>query len=143
MFSKSCKYAIRAVLLLATESSEKEKLCVDQLAKQLNIPREFLAKVLQVLTKQKCISSSRGRNGGFYLSEENLQGNLLSVIQAIDGPGFFEECILGLPECSGNHPCPYHHVIKDHRKTFLSLLENETIIESAKRIKASPFGLKI
>ena len=67
MFSNSCQYAIRAVLYLAIHADTHHKLGAEVLAGALGIPRHFLAKILQQLAKNKLISSSRGRNGGFFL----------------------------------------------------------------------------
>lgn len=116
---------------------------VDELSKKLKVPRHFLAKILQQLAKQKSISSSKGRKGGFYLSEENLQSTLITIIRNIDGPGIFDECVLGLSQCSGENPCPYHKVVHEYRSAFSELLKGETIAESAQRIQAEGLSLKI
>ncbi len=143
MFSKSCKYAIRAVFYLATYGSEEDKLGVDDLAEKLNVPKHFLAKILQTLVRNKLVSSAKGRRGGFYLSEKNKKSNLLAVIECMDGPGTFTTCILGLAECSNDLPCPYHQSIKKYRDKFYDLVSSESIVESAKRIKSQNLKLKI
>ena len=134
MFSKSCEYAMRAVLYMASAQSE-EILGVEKLSGKLEIPRHFLAKILQQLSKHQLISSSKGRRGGFYLSKENANKSLLSVIECIDGPQVFKECVIGLTTCSNDKPCPYHHVVKQFRDRFYRILQNETIAETARRIK--------
>ena len=142
MFSNSCKYAIRAVLYLAMKSNETTKLKVDELAKSLDIPKHFLAKVLQQLTKHQIISSLKGRNGGFYLSEKNRTCNLLMVIEAIDGPVKMPDCVLGLDNCSDNTPCPYHFTFNDFSNKFYAQLKEETIEMCSKRIDYSKLTLK-
>lgn len=143
MFSKSCKYAIRAVFYLAAYASEEVKLGVDTLAEKLNVPKHFLAKILQTLVRNHLVSSAKGRRGGFYLSEKNKKSNLLSVIECIEGPGTFTTCILGLSECSNETPCPYHLSVKKYRDKFYDLVASESIEESAKRIKSQNLKLKI
>ncbi len=142
MFSKSCKYAIRAVLHLAIYASKERKLGVDELASELDVPRHFLAKILQQLSRYNLISSLKGRNGGFYLTEEDKKSNLLSVIDCIDGPGIFSNCVLGLPDCSDANPCPYHKTVKKYKDQFHDLVATETIGESAKRISKNNLKLK-
>lgn len=134
MFSKSCKYAIRSILFLAIYASEENKMGVDDLAAKLDVPKHFLAKILQQLTRRGLISSVKGRNGGFYLTEENSNSNLLKVIESIDGPRAFKECVLGMTECTSNNPCPYHSTVKHYRDQLLILIREETIRESAARI---------
>ncbi|MCB0668962.1 MAG: Rrf2 family transcriptional regulator [Saprospiraceae bacterium] len=134
MFSKSCQYAIRAILFLAIYTSEDRRMGVDDLAAKLEVPKHFLAKVLQQLTRQNLIASAKGRNGGFYLTTENRNSNLLAVIESIDGPHAFHECILGMSKCSNENPCPYHSAVRHYRDQFLLLVREETIQESAERI---------
>jgi Rrf2 family protein len=143
MFSKSCKYAIRAILYLALYTSKEQKMGVDELAAKLDVPKHFLAKILQQLTRNDLISSSKGRNGGFYLTEENKKLNLLAVIECMDGARAFRECILGLAECSNENPCPYHGTVRKYRDQFLMLVEQETIEESAQRIKLENLKINI
>ncbi len=140
MFSKSCEYAIRTVLFLA--SNPQEITGVEILAEKLDVPKHFLAKILQQLSRNGLISSVKGRNGGFYLSDKNKKQNLLSVIECIEGPGLFQHCIIGLANCSSASPCPYHHVIATYREEFYTLLKNESIEESARRINADNLKLQ-
>ncbi|NND06857.1 MAG: Rrf2 family transcriptional regulator [Saprospiraceae bacterium] len=142
MFTKSCKYAIRAVMYLATESSEEKKSGVDEIATALEVPKHFLAKILQRLTRNRIISSAKGRNGGFYLSRANQTSNLLAVIECMDGPSAFNDCVLGLESCSNENPCPYHNTVKKYRDAFFEVIKNETIGESASRIKSHNFRLR-
>jgi len=142
MFSKSCKYAIRSVLFLAVNTNEDKKMGVEELATELEVPKHFLAKVLQQLTKHRMISSAKGRNGGFYLSEQNKSASLLTVIESFDGPGIFTDCVLGLDNCSNENPCPYHDSVQQYRTAFYFQLQNETIEASAKRISEHDLKLK-
>jgi Rrf2 family protein len=141
MFSTTCKYAIRAVLYLATKSDEKNKIGVDIISEDLDVPKHFLAKILQQLTRNKLISSSKGRSGGFYLSDENKASNLIEVIRSFDGPGTFKDCVLGLKECSNDNPCPYHHTVQLYRNKFFLQLNEETVSETATRIETFNFKL--
>ena len=139
MFSKTCKYAIRAILYLAIHTDENNKIGVDEIAKGLSIPRHFLAKILQQLTRHNLASSTKGRNGGFYLSESNKASTLLPVIEAIDGPDTFTTCILGLPNCSGENPCTLHSQAVIQREVILNSLRNEKIGDVAKKISVERF----
>jgi len=134
MFSTSCKNAIRAVLYLAIHSEEGNKLSVDDIATSLEVSRHFLAKVLQQLAKGDLVSSTRGPNGGFYLSEANRNQNLLSIIRFMDGPQTDTKCVLGLENCSNDHPCPFHHHVKKFRNGLDQFLQNQTIGEAAREV---------
>ena len=131
MLSKSSKYAIRAVLYLSIHSSVDNKYNPKEVADAIKIPAPFLAKTLQVLTKRNLISSVRGRNGGFYLTEQNKLNNLGSIVESIDGFDKFSDCLLGLPVCSDVNPCPIHHVVSPLRKQLKYELSSQTINDLA------------
>ena len=135
MFSKACKYGIRAVLYLAVNSNQKNRIGVTEISESLEVPKHFLAKILQQLAKEELISSIKGPGGGFYLSKKNKEANLKGVIKAIDGPDLFEDCILGLKECSSENPCPLHTQAYGLREGLNYQLEYPTIGEYAEKIK--------
>lgn len=129
MLSKSSKYAIRAVLYLTLNSSEEKKFSPLQIADEINIPAPFLAKTLQQLTKHRLISSAKGRNGGFYLTNDDKQNTIISIIECIDGQDKIVECFLGLPTCSDENPCAIHHLVAPMRNNLVDELTNNTIEE--------------
>jgi len=141
MFSKSCKYAIRAVMYLAVNSSEEKKLGVKEISGALEVPKHFLAKILQQLSRHSLISSTKGPNGGFFLTEDDLKKPLRLVVESIDGPDVFNACILGLPVCSSKNPCPLHSTASVYRKGLLALLNDQNIREVAKKVKENKLNI--
>ena len=79
MLSNSSKYAIKAVLYLAVNSSVEKKIMVKDITEPINVPQAYIAKLLQLLVKEKLISSTRGLKGGCDLLEENLNEFLIHV----------------------------------------------------------------
>ena len=134
MLSSSSQYAVRAVIYLAKETDESRKMRAEVIADALDIPKHFLAKILQQLTKAKIIASKKGRNGGFYLPDSSRDKSLLQVVETIDGPITMSQCILGLHNCSDANPCPYHKRVSQFRKDFYTQLENESIASCLDRI---------
>lgn len=134
MFSKSCKYAIRAVIYLATHSGESHKIGVKEVAEALDVPGPFLAKILQQLSKHSLISSTKGPSGGFYLSERDKSASMRKVVESIDGPDVFTSCILGLPVCSSAHPCPLHDQAMVYREGLIDMLTRQTIQDLAAKV---------
>ena len=136
MISKKCKYALRAILHLAVESSKQKKISIRDLARDLKIPTPYLGKILQELGPKNILTSTKGPNGGFHLTEKNLQTPLINIIKAIDGLSFFETCGLGLEECSDEHPCPIHQDFKISRNHLRNVFENKSVQELANEIKS-------
>lgn len=135
MFSKSCKYGIRAVLYLAVNTKNDKKIGSKEIAESINVPKHFLAKILQELSRHDLISSTKGPKGGFYLSEENLNQPLLNIIESIDGKQVFNSCILGLSVCSSTHPCPLHFKTKAYREGLLELVSEQSIQDLATNVE--------
>ncbi len=124
MFTKSCQYAIRAVIYLSEQNRISKNIGVKEIADALQVPQQFLAKILQQLSKHNLISSVKGPNGGFFLSEANAKITLLDIVECIDGKGALSSCILGLPSCSSDHPCALHHHFFGAREGLKATLSN-------------------
>ncbi len=127
MFSKTCKYAIRAMIYIAQKSKDGNKVGIKEIAKGIDSPEHFIAKILQELGRKGLLLSLKGPNGGFYLDEETLDCSLADIVKVIDGDTIFTDCGLGLKHCSETHPCPIHNEFKSIRMGIKTLLENATL----------------
>jgi len=134
MLSNSSKYALTAVLYLANQTDESHKKMVKDLSTSTHIPKAYLAKLLQQLSKHKIISSMKGPSGGYYLTEENKNLPVYSVIETIDGTQRLEACVLGINECNSDHPCPLHVYVNPTRTTLLNTLKKMTIGDLAENL---------
>jgi Rrf2 family protein len=135
MLSNASKYAIRAVLYLAENSSFNKRFGAKQIANELEIPQPFIAKLLQQLAKANLISSMKGPNGGFYTTEKNLQNNICSILNEIESEDIFEGCFLGLPQCSDENPCPVHFIVAPFKEALLEKFQKQTIQDFAEEVK--------
>ncbi len=135
MLSNACKYAIRSILYLAINSSEDNKIGVKIIAEELETPQPFLAKLLQQLTRDKLVSSTKGPNGGFYLDSKNRKNAIWDVIISIDGTSKFDNCFLGLAKCDDRNPCPVHFIVSPFKDKILSSFRDKTIDEYVVEIK--------
>ena len=135
MFSNSSKYAIKAVLYLALNSSEEKKIMVKDIAEPINVPQAYIAKLLQELSRQKVISSTKGPRGGFYLSQTDKQIPLRKIIHVIDGESRLSSCLLSLEDCNEDKPCPLHKSMYPLKTKLLESLENKTIVDLAKDVE--------
>lgn len=132
MFSKATEYALRATIYIAQKSTEEKKLSLVEIAKAIDSPPSFTAKILQLLTKDNCvINSMRGPNGGFYMTEKSKQLPLRNVLEALNENDLFDKCILGLKRCSEHKPCPLHYQYKPVKHQLIHLFETNTIQQIA------------
>ena len=135
MLSNACKYAIRSILYLAINSDENTKIGVKTIAEELETPQPFLAKLLQQLTRDGLVSSTKGPNGGFYLNKKNKNSNIWDVVISIDGTSKFDNCFLGLAKCNDKNPCPVHFIAKPFKESILGNFKDKTIEEYVARLQ--------
>lgn len=129
MFSQACKYAIRAAFFVAHRSNGGQNVGIKDIAEGLNAPQHFIAKILQDLTKKNFLTSTKGPNGGFALSDEQKQTSLLAIVYAFDGDKIITSCCLGLKDCSEKNPCPVHEDYKQIRKKLSSMLSSTKVTD--------------
>lgn len=144
MFSKACEYGIRATLYVAAQSLQGKRVVLPEIAKAIDSPVPFTAKILQQLAKAKLVQSNKGPNGGFSLSENDLDNiKLKDFVLAIDGDSLFKECGLGLKSCDEEAPCPIHHTFKPIRTQIIAMLEATSLKTISEQLEAGDTVLKI
>lgn len=133
MLSNSCRYGIRAVIYLASQPVSKDKIGIKKISTDLNLPTPFLAKILQLLAKQKILSSSKGPHGGFSILKDPRKITLIDIVNAIDGHDIFTNCVMHNGSCHGKEleekHCPLHNDYEKSRKELIKLFSNRTIHE--------------
>jgi Rrf2 family iron-sulfur cluster assembly transcriptional regulator len=143
VFSKSCEYAIKAAIFIANNSLVDKKVGFVDIAKMIDSPEAFTAKILQKLTKDGVILSVRGVNGGFYIPKNLIaKVKLAHVVQAIDGDAVFKGCGLGMEKCNANRPCPLHDKFMSIRSDLRIMLETTNLEELALGLKSGETFLK-
>lgn len=129
IFSKSCEYALRSTLYICNNSVNESRINVNDIAENIESPVSYTAKILQQLVRNKIISSTKGPHGGFYIDNNLAPITILQVVEAIEGPTYFDRCIVGLKECSSVNPCPLHPHFAEHRNSIKELFKNKTIMD--------------
>lgn len=107
-----------------------------EIAEALELPPHFLSKILQLLVRHKLLNSSRGSKGGFMLEKAASTISLLDVVAAVDGMDMFDNCVLGMKECSDARPCPIHNQYKPVKEDFLRVLSQKSLEQLAKDINS-------
>ena len=126
IFSKTCELGLQAVLFLSTKK-ETKVFNAKEISEELKVPKEYVSKVLQILTESGIVGSKKGKNGGFYLAKNPAQVKLIDIVEAIDGLDVFNCCVLGFPGCSHNEPCPVHDKWGKLREDAYKMLSEETL----------------
>jgi Rrf2 family protein len=92
-----------------------------ELAEAVDVPQNYMGKILHELARAGILKSARGKRGGFVLGVPASKLTLLKVASRFDNLGRGRRCLLGRPECRDRNPCPAHHrwrEIADQIATF-------------------------
>jgi len=134
MLSKSTEYAMRALVFVQLCNWEQKRPGVGEIAKEIEAPEAYTAKILQTLTKNQLLNSMKGRGGGFFFSENQSSLTLYDVIHVVEGDACFHKCGFGLKQCNDSNPCPLHEKHKVLRDGFFEIAKTETIKSLSEKI---------
>ncbi|MFQ5511931.1 MAG: RrF2 family transcriptional regulator [Candidatus Krumholzibacteriia bacterium] len=141
VLSQTSVYAIRAALFVASMDDAEKYVPTHEISSRLKISFHFLTKILQVLTRHNIMVSHRGPNGGVSLARPARDITLMEMIGVIEPDGFFEGCVLGLPGCGTERPCPLHEKWGEARDKIRCVFEDTNLAELGRRIKED--GLRL
>lgn len=130
LISQTTEYAIRAMIELARQPEDSAMLA-RELTDKTGIPQFYLSKILHALTRQRLLTSNRGRGGGFRLSRPASEISLAMVVEHFEDLRSNSECLLGRPRCSDAEACPMHEFWKEMRERYVRELETRTLQDLA------------
>lgn len=122
ILSQTSSYAVRAMVHLA-DIGDGTPTKVDDIAGELDVPRNYLSKILHALARAGFLSSMRGPGGGFTISQPPSSIRLLDIIRHVEGRDGEHACLMGNRRCQEDHPCAAHAkwvVVRHQVTTFLS-----------------------
>src|ERR1700694_4700104 len=106
----------------------------------LHLPREFLAKILKLLTARGLVRSVRGAHGGYQLARPGPGVSLLEVIEATEGPVKLNVCLDDKDRCDASAGCTMYHVWKAGQERMLEVYRRTTLAELAEPTLAQPLS---
>ncbi|MDO8282097.1 MAG: Rrf2 family transcriptional regulator [Thermodesulfovibrionia bacterium] len=106
--TRETDYAVRCLIHLS--GTPDEVVVIDEIAGIRDVPRSFLAKILQKLSKAGIVTSYRGVKGGFQLARKPKDITLLDVVEAIEGPVAMNKCVVDREFCDLSRTCSVHPV---------------------------------
>lgn len=141
MLSNSCRYAIRAMIYIASQPEGPDKTGIRQISRDLQLPTPFLAKILQQLVRHKILSSLKGPHGGFSLLKDPRAVTLYDIIKIVDGEDIFTDCIIHNGTCMcvdrEQKSCPVHDDYSDVRAGLVDLFKRKNIQQLVEDVRKS------
>lgn len=132
--SKSGDYGVRAVLALARRRSGLLK--AREIAEEMDIPRQFLPRILAALVRAALLRAVAGPAGGYALAVPADQVTLFDVVTAIEGPLGQQKCIFRGGPCEWTETCPIHDRWRQLEDVTAEWLRGVTFAELATRDEA-------
>lgn len=123
MLSTTSEYALRVLAYLAQQPPTDAQLGRD-LAQAVDIPANYLSKVLLALRNAGLVATARGSGGGYRLRKPAGEIFLIDVVE------LFDDISRGTPSCFLQHtrpcsnttPCSVHAAWSDLQAAYLGFL---------------------
>ena len=121
--------ALRVLMVLAGEPDRH--VTVRELAEDLSVPRQHLAKVVQSLARHEWVLTTRGRAGGLSITEAGRTVTAGAVVRALEGITPVVNCYEPLcPLVAAG--CRLQGLLGDAHTAFLRELDTQTIADLAR-----------
>lgn len=121
--TREADYAIRAVLEMASRP-DGAPTTTAEIARRRLVPRAILRKLVPRLVAAGLLVTRRGGGGGLQLARPPAEIDLLSVVDAAQGPLAVNRCVLRPDICPLQPTCPVHDVCCVAREQLVRLLSS-------------------
>jgi Rrf2 family protein len=126
--TRAADYAIRLLAHLAAGEVETTS---QTLARELGIPLNHLAKLVQTLARRGYLYTRKGKGGGLKLAIDPRKINLAEVIEAIEGPILVNECVFNKKNCSYSGKCKVRKCLASVQGRINQMLAATSIFDVA------------
>jgi Rrf2 family protein len=141
MFNKETEYALRGLVYIKLQNLKDRRPGTAEVAKEIEAPPFFTAKILQRLVRFGFLESLKGKNGGFFFDPDKPDLPLIKLISATEGDRSFSGCGFGLKHCDENNPCPLHEKYAPIRDSINKLISMETVQSLAEKVYKKEINL--
>ncbi len=66
---------------------------------------------------------------------------LTDIVRVLEGPEFFDKCLLGLPGCGVEVPCPVHDFWKEAKRAMKQEFDVTSLAELGEKVTDDRFRL--
>jgi Rrf2 family protein len=126
--SRKIDYGLRAMIFLASIPGEAV-VPFREIARRMEVPEDFLAKILKQLVDQGLVRSTRGPHGGYSLARPAQEVSFLDVIEAVEGPVALNVCLDGEEACRREPGCTMASVWKLGQEKMLEVYRDAKLSE--------------
>jgi len=129
LFTKSTAYALQALIEL---SRYNKPIDVNTISQKTQIPKSFLAKLMQNLSRNGFVYSYKGINGGFILAKKPEEIKLLDIFKSLeDKDTLVFYCSKSKDDCTRNRGniCELQPFFEKMEKEIFQVLDKYTLAD--------------
>jgi len=119
--TRAGEYAVRCVFYLSAQAAG-EVVRRQEIAHNMDIPNQFLGKIVQQLARSGIVEIVQGSKGGYRLLIPPERLSLLDVVEAVTGEIFLNDCVLRPDSCLRSNGCSVHRVWEKARNQLRDTL---------------------
>jgi len=125
LITRNTDYAIRALCHIAGQGGAS--VSATEMVAVLKIPRPFLRKILQTLSGEGLLRSTKGQGGGFSLAKRPQDVPLADLVRIFQGTVELNECIFKKKICPNKKNCVLRKEIQSIEQDVIDRLSGITI----------------
>ncbi len=129
-FSQESFYGLAVMIALARHEPGRPA-GVEEIASVQDLPRSFVAKILQKLVRGGLVVSSRGRQRGYTLALPPERITARDVLEVTEGTDFLRRCMFR-KQCTGESACFLHGLGLSIRADLDARLKGLTLADLAR-----------
>jgi len=133
-------YAVRAMVTLARPGVDK--MTGGALAEATGIPVSYVPHVMGDLVRGGLVTNIRGRIGGYRLGRPADEVTLLAIVEAVEGDGRRQTCVLRGGPCRGDArgPCDVHEAFYRAQEAVFGSLAGVSLADLVSRSTETTAG---
>jgi Rrf2 family protein len=130
--TRASDYAIRGVVYMSMQD-EGKIVVIPEVAREMDVPVGFLARIFQSLSRAGIVISHRGKKGGYSMARKPETVTLCDVIEAVEGDIKLNLCLDGYNACDRMGFCGIRKELAKVQEDLVSSLKKTDFAELADR----------
>ncbi len=137
MLNQTAEYALRAIVHLAKQGPDAT-MQSGEIATAIDVPTNYLSKIMHQMASAGLLTSRRGRGGGFRLAHPAAKLTISDIVRPFDNLTRYQSCLLGNPVCSDSTACEAHQRWGPLARQILGFIHGTTIAQLANPAAEAP-----
>ncbi|MCD6268975.1 MAG: Rrf2 family transcriptional regulator [Deltaproteobacteria bacterium] len=128
--TRASDYAIRGVVYMSMQP-EGAIIVIPEVAREMDVPVGFLARIFQSLSRAGIVISHRGKKGGYSMARKPVDVSLCNVIEAVEGDIKLNLCLDGYNACDRMGFCAIRKELETVQEDLIASLQKTNFADLA------------